>query len=572
MDRIWVVDNEPSSKYPIYTRGNVGEVFPEAVAPLSWTIGGIPSADPGWKDALVRFGAFDHDEFDEGNLNPLGVFGGYCYLNVSIARIMAVRTPGLTPELMDQALFGASEAPPYQARPTDEDPEKTAAITQTLGWILTVDGLPELLDDQRQVDEYVAARPDLSTLSNEELLEHARERMSHFRRLFAQHLFITNAATVPVGIIQAVAAAIGDPTVAMRLCAGIGGVDSAAPSWALWELSREVAASPALSAEFDAGVGGLPRRLAGNGEAEKFNQAFSEFLETFGSRGPNEWEMSAPTWGTRPELALAAVDRMRQAPDEAMPQRHFEERAAEREVLTAQLTEALAGDPETQGQFAAAVRAAGIFLAGRERTKTTIIKLTHEARLAFHEIARRLVAAGTLEDFADFAMVTNEEYDEFIRDPAAFKAVIAERRARFDRLQNLEPPFIIDGVIPPIEEWPERGATPVEPARPGEAIVGIPGCPGTHTGRARVVLRPDHAGELEPGDILVAPITDPAWTPLFVPAGAVVVDVGAQISHAVIVSRELGIPCVVSVTDGTRRIPDGATITVDGTNGTVTVH
>jgi pyruvate,water dikinase len=87
-----------------------------------------------------------------------------------------------------------------------------------------------------------------------------------------------------------------------------------------------------------------------------------------------------------------------------------------------------------------------------------------------------------------------------------------------------------------------------------------------------VILSPDDPRHLDPGDVLVAPITDPAWTPLFVPAGAVVVDVGAQISHAVIVSRELGIPCVVSVTDGTRRIPDGATVTVDGANGTVTVH
>jgi pyruvate,water dikinase len=87
-----------------------------------------------------------------------------------------------------------------------------------------------------------------------------------------------------------------------------------------------------------------------------------------------------------------------------------------------------------------------------------------------------------------------------------------------------------------------------------------------------VILSPDDPTALEPGDVLIAPITDPAWTPLFVPAGAVVVDVGATISHAVIVSRELGIPCVVSVTDGTRRIPDGATVTVNGTTGTVTVH
>jgi pyruvate,water dikinase len=547
MGRIWIVDNEPSEKYPIYTRGNVGEVFPEAVAPLSWTIGGIPSADPGWKDSLVRFGAFTEDEFDPGNLNPLGVFGGYCYLNVSIARIMAVRTPGLTPELMDQALFGASEAPPYRPLPTDEDEARTAAINQTLGWILSVEDLPELVDQQREVDDYVAARPDLSSLSLAELLAHARERMSLFRRLFAQHLFITNAATVPVGIIQGVAAAVGDPTLAMRLVCGIGGVDSAAPSWALWDLSR-------------------------TDEGEKFDQAFAEFLETFGSRGPNEWEMSAPTWGTKPELALLAVERMRKAPDEAAPQGHFEARVAEREALTAQVAGALAGNPEVQGQFLAGVRAAGIFLAGRERTKTTIIKLTHEARLAFHEIAGRLVAAGHLDRFEDFAMVTNDEYDDFIVDPAKYRETIVERRRLFERLQGLEPPFIIDGVVPPIEQWPERGAAPVEQARPGEPLVGIPGCPGTHTGRARVILRPDDAHGLEPGDVLVAPITDPAWTPLFVPAGAVVVDVGAQISHAVIVSRELGIPCVVSVTDGTRRIPDGALVSVDGTNGTVTVH
>ena len=84
-------------------------------------------------------------------------------------------------------------------------------------------------------------------------------------------------------------------------------------------------------------------------------------------------------------------------------------------------------------------------------------------------------------------------------------------------------------------------------------------------------LRLGEAKRLAPGDILVAPNTDPSWTPLFMAAGAVVVDVGGQISHAVIVSRELAVPCVVSVTDGTRTIPDGALVEVDGTNGTVIV-
>ena len=77
----------------------------------------------------------------------------------------------------------------------------------------------------------------------------------------------------------------------------------------------------------------------------------------------------------------------------------------------------------------------------------------------------------------------------------------------------------------------------------------MPGCTGQAEGIARVLLDSNDPGALEPGDILVAPLTDPSWTPLFVPAGAVVVDVGAPLSHAIIVSRELGIPCVVSATD-----------------------
>ncbi len=85
------------------------------------------------------------------------------------------------------------------------------------------------------------------------------------------------------------------------------------------------------------------------------------------------------------------------------------------------------------------------------------------------------------------------------------------------------------------------------------------------------MLDPLEADDLMPGEILVAPITDPAWTPLFMPAEAVVVNVGALMSHAVIVSRELEIPCVISVEDATVKLADGMLVEVDGTAGTVTV-
>src|SRR4029450_3267176 len=109
--------------------------------------------------------------------------------------------------------------------------------------ILGAESLPELLDDQQRMAELRAARPDFSTFSDADLVAWIRGHVPELRRLFSQHLFISYCSTVPVGIIQATCTALGDPTLAMCLVTGIGDVDSAAPSAALWDLSRRVAAS-----------------------------------------------------------------------------------------------------------------------------------------------------------------------------------------------------------------------------------------------------------------------------------------------------------------------------------------
>lgn len=577
LDQPWVVDNPPSERFRIYTRANVGEVFPDPVTPLSWTIAGAKYGEDGWRDALERFGALTHDEFDPDNLEVMGVFGGYCYLNVSVSRLMGVRTPGLTWEAIDYSLFGAQPGvPPYEPHPDDENEAQSAKCGATLQWILTTESLPELVEAQQAIAELRRNRPDFTTKSNEELVGLLRENMgTWFRKLFAQHLFVTYCSTVPAGIIAQVCQAVGDPTLANRLIGGLGGVDSAAPSWAMWDLGRIAAGSSYLGAEFERGVDGLLDRLRASDDpdAARFCEAFDEFLYEFGSRGPNEWEMRSPTWETRPALALSAIDRMRLTPELEAPQKHHEALAADREALTAHIGEQLAGDPETQGQFLAAVRAAGIFLAGRERTKTTIIRQVHEARMAMRELGRRMVEAGHFDEINDFGMIRDDEYDAFLADPASFTETIRERKAWYEELAALDPTFVVTtGNIPKPSSWPRRDAVAPDQATSGDVLEGLPGCPGVATGRARVILDSNDPAALEPGDVLVAPITDPSWTPLFVPASAVVVDVGAQISHAIIVSRELGIPCVVSVTGGTKRIRDGATVTVDGTAGTVTVH
>jgi len=109
------------------------------------------------------------------------------------------------------------------------------------------------------------------------------------------------------------------------------------------------------------------------------------------------------------------------------------------------------------------------------------------------------------------------------------------------------------------------------PMKGGASIEGASASRGVAEGVARVVHSPSEFGKLKKGDILVSAYTSPAWMPLFRVASAVVTERGSAISHAAIVSREYGIPCVVAAPNVTTLLKDGQTIRVDGTNGTITL-
>lgn len=570
----WIVGSRPSTRFPLWTRANVGEVFPDPVMPLSFTMFMETETEGAWRDALVRMGGFTHDEFAPGQMETLGVFGSYCYLNASVTRILGERAPGLSAQMMDDLFFGAQPGiPPYEPAPGDHDEARTAALGATFQWAMSTDRLDVPAEGEELVNRLHAQRPKLTDMSNRDLWDYALDLLrAHFRRLFGDHIFITFLSTIPVGALTQVCAAVGRPADAMRIISGVGDVESAAPSMALWHLGRRVSASPVLSAAFDAGIDGLIARLAGVGdEGRAFLAEFATFIDRYGARGPKEWEVSNDSWETRPELPLAAIDRMRLAGDDADPAARNQALASERERLVAELAEMLAGDPDTHGLFLAAARAAGLFQAGRERTKTNCIKLLEESRVALHALGRRLVASGACDRPGDFGFLCADEVEPWLADPASFTDTLRARRRLFDEYASRQEPFVFWGTVPEPSSWPAKGATAVAPVAVGDVLQGFQGCPGQVSGVARVVLDPADPTALAPGEILVAPMTDPSWTPLFVAAGGVVVDVGAAQSHAMIVSRELGIPCVPSVTDATRRIPDGATVHVDGDAGTVTI-
>ena len=180
-------------------------------------------------------------------------------------------------------------------------------------------------------------RPDLTDLSPTELIERAVSLRPRVRELFDMHINQSGAASIGPGVIGAVCAAVGRPEAAMRILAGLGGVDSAAPSFALWDLSRMVRADPILARVFDDGDSDLWARLQAEPHAAAFVAEMDGFLAEFGSRGPNEWDIYAATWETDPDLALAFVSLMRQQADDGSPRLANERRRAERETLTAEI-------------------------------------------------------------------------------------------------------------------------------------------------------------------------------------------------------------------------------------------
>ena len=346
-------------------------------------------------------GVMDYDEFDVDRNDLIVVLGGYLYLNMSLTRLFGVRFPGLTPEMVDFQYFGEMPGiPTYasEARPTDESPVHTERLAQALGWIFSRDDLPELRDDREQIARLVARRPDIAELDLQEVVDYGRSHLPLLRRLLCRHLMMSATSGIGIAVVHQVCEAIGQPELTLTLIAGLGDVDSAAPSWAMWDLSRMVAASAELTAAFDAGVTGLLDRIRGlaergDGAATKWLGAWDLFQAQFESRGPNEWELRSPTWGTKPALPLAAIDRMRLAADADSPQVRSDIRVAAREQATAAVREALAANPEALGQFDAGLRAAALFNAGRERSKTNCVRVLHEVRLAALELGRRLIEA-----------------------------------------------------------------------------------------------------------------------------------------------------------------------------------
>ena len=576
MDR-WITDTEISSRFPYYTRANADEVGPEPFSPLGWSLGWMKGCIPGVAEGFVRFGVLRHEEFALDPPEVFGNWGGYFYNQLSLPRTMGARMPGASPDAIDNAYFGDHPGvPPYTPHPDDDDGVQSAKLAETMAWVMGAQGFPEQVAASRMAIEHVRTRPDLSALSDAELVARARELAGRaLEDAWTQYCQTALGISLGPGAVQAICDAIGRGDDAAKLLTAVGDIESAEAPVLMWDLSRQIKNSALLTEVFDAGVDGALDRLGASDDADAnaFLEKWAELIAAHGHRGPNEWDLRAHSWTTKPSMPLGMLERLRHQDDSKSPLEARACGAATREALTVELLALVEGDPEAHGMLQAGIASAALFAQLRELGKNSCIRLIHEAKLALMEVGRRSVERGELDDLQQIFMLTDDEVDGFLADPAVLGAELRERDAVFHELADLEPPYIVkyEEGAPPISAWPTLGHGGGASVAVGDVLQGAMGAPGVTTGIARVVLDPSDPGAVGPGDIMIAPTTDPSWVPLFLAVEGIVVNVGAVGSHAAIMCRELGLPCALSVIDATKRIPDGATIEIDGSTGKVTI-
>lgn len=302
--------------------------------------------------------------------------------------------------------------------------------------------------------------------------------------------------------------------------------------------------------------------------AEGFVASWEAFLRRYGHRGPGEIDVTVPRWSDAPTSLITSLLGILGNEPGAHRRRH---QAAEEEARLAEATILEAAGRGLGGWFrrrvvGRLVRCVRAYLGLREHGKFVAMKLFAHVRAAILEAGALAVERGRLRASEDAWMLELRELAAALEgtgpSPHALTARVEARREELRACAKLVPPRVMtsEGEQPPL---PDDGA----PLCPGE-LAGLAASAGVIEGRARVVLDPSDE-VLEAGEILVAPFTDPGWTPLFVHAAGLVMEIGGLMTHGSVVAREYGLPAVVGVEGATTRIHTGQRIRIDGDRGRV---
>ncbi|MFP6615925.1 MAG: PEP-utilizing enzyme, partial [Candidatus Hydrogenedentota bacterium] len=323
---------------------------------------------------------------------------------------------------------------------------------------------------------------------------------------------------------------------------------------AMYDLSTLIPAT-----EFD-DIEALEAKIKRREMSPEILACWDDFVRRFGCRGPLEMELANPKYGEAPGLALRQIASIARGGSDFNPRDMQRKQIARREQAYETLLEILPRRKvkRLRKAYVVCVR----YAASRELIKHHIMQVYERVRKLLLHRADEFIEAGRLDTREQIFDLGIDDVDRASKDPDFDVRAAAAERGAFSRKLKAHVrhfPMFIDS----------RGRILRAPVKREEgAIVGAAVSPGIARGPVKVLNDPFEK-EVQPGDILVAVTTDPGWTPLFVPAAAVILEIGGELQHGAIVAREYGKPCVSGIQDVTSQFEDGQIVEVNGDTGVV---
>lgn len=418
--------------------------------------------------------------------------------------------------------------------------------------------LKKYFDD---VDDFTKSllKEDLKSLAEKDLIRKIAEIRSVSTEFIPAYIF--GSVEVRFSFIKTLERYFPGKGQAMvnALMAGGGDITSAQHGYRLVEMA-EVARGDTAARKFFSSENYNPlsweRELP---QESPFKQSLRKFLAEYGHRGIYEMDIINPRWREDPTYLLNTIRSTLETADLSKIKAQQKERADEawREVNRRIPS-------YRRGSIGKLLKQALKSAERKEMGKSFFVKIFESERILLQEIGRRLAVRGILSEPADIYHCACSEIFSILQgdwDGRELDVLVAERKARRKELEELSPPDFIVDEAPHFAEPASCG--------PGNGLTGLGVAAGRASGEAKLIYHPDEGEKLQAGDVLVAPSTDPGWTPLFLRASAIVMEAGSSLCHGSIVAREYGIPAVVNIPGVMKIIKDAQSITVDGDEGKV---
>jgi phosphohistidine swiveling domain-containing protein len=347
----------------------------------------------------------------------------------------------------------------------------------------------------------------------------------------------------------------------------------------LWRLSRRVLELN-LGSVFELPAQEVAPKLQEEVKGQEWLRELDAFLDEYGWRVVNCWYPSTPSWVEDPRYVIQKVQEYLKLTDRTPIS---EKAAEEREPAIANMISRVPADKrEMFNLLLKGAQYADSF--SEEHDLYCEMQTDALRRVYLQELGKRFVEAGTINEVSDIYWLWLDETRKtaFWPEKWRMQSVIEERKAKAKKDQEKEIPPVISKNLnmqealayleksrDPILIYTLVGEMPKPKPELKADITGVPGAPGVAEGPARVILSEQQLGDVRPGEILVCPTTSISWTTTFSLVKGVVVDRGGILSHAAVVSRQYGLPCVINSFVGTSQIKTGQRLRVDGTEGVV---